>query len=342
MPKKKSKPRKTPSQRRRHQGGAPHRPTPAAGARLLAELEQWARELDLYIEDSTWLVERAIELKRDHLDSPDPTAWTEDEIRTVLTEIFPRRVATTADDARLLAPAMTLYFSFLLSTGRFRSPLTDPSLTGVDGGAGHRGAAGPRGPGPPLDGRERRPLRPRARGGRLGPRTARRVHGALQRPVLRGAGRHHRRRGRWRGSGRRRRPGRRPDPAGAGVAFGLGAGTDGGEGASPFARIWPAALGHAPDLAALSRGPFDAQGAAELFERSVLLRRARQLLRWVGDGRPVTSTGALRLSDTTAVLDLLRDLGARGTAVDVVGARAASCCGCPWSGWATSRSAGRA
>lgn len=227
MPKKKPKPRKTPSQRRRHQGGAPHpRPPVSAVPALLAELEEWARELDLLIEDSTWIVERAIDLKREQLGSPDPTAWTEQEIRAVLTELFPRTVAATGDDARLLVPAMTLFFSFLLSTGRFRSPLTDAGLTA------------------------------------LMEELAREVPQAF----------------------------------------------DGGpvhEGREPFADIWPAALGPVSDLDALSEGPFEAADVAAWFERSVLLPRARAFVAWVGQGRPVTSTGALRTADAAEVLHVL-------------------------------------
>lgn len=271
MPKKKPKPRKTPSQRRRHQG-APHRHTaPAAVPALLAELEEWARELDLFIEDSTWLVERAIDLKREQLASPDPTAWTEQEIRAVLTEAFPRSIATTADDARLLVPAMTLFFSFLLSTGRFRSALTDAALTA------------------------------------LMEELATEVPQALEDPTRRSMGGNLVRYAVEQGVDVSDPA---PAPARPGTAFGLAGGPapDGGtreEPVNPFARIWPSALGHAPDLTALSSDPVDAARAAELFERSVLLRRARQLLDWLGDGRPVTSTGALRLADTTAVMGLL-------------------------------------
>jgi hypothetical protein len=312
MPKKKSKPRKTASQRRRHQGGLPHRATPAAAVTaLLAELEDWARELDLFIEDSTWLVERAIELKRDHLASPDPTAWTEEEIRAVLTELFPRTVATTADEARLVTPAMTLYFSFLLSTGRFRSPLTDASLTAL---MEQLATEVPQA----LEDPARRSM-----GGNL-------VHYAIEHgvdvsdPAQLAAFMEH-----VNGLSYEERvaitdgaatAGGSPTAGGAttadgataaggppwpGAAFGLGADAEAGGAASPFAEIWPASLGHPPDHTALSRGPFDPEEAAELFERSVLLRRARQLLEWVGDGRPVTTTGALRLSDTAEVIDLL-------------------------------------
>ncbi|KAE8763814.1 hypothetical protein [Georgenia thermotolerans] len=226
MPKKKPKPRKTPSQRRRHQGPPPRHVPAAAVPALLAELEEWARELDLLIEDSTWLVERAIDLKREQLGSPDPTAWTEPEIRAVLTELFPRAVAATGDDARLLVPAMTLFFSFLLSTGRFRSPLTDARLT------------------------------------------------ALMEELA----------------------GQVPQ------AFEGGAE---GEEREPFADIWPPALGPAPDLDALSEGPFEAADVAAWFEGSVLLPRARAFVAWVGAGRPVTSTGALRPADTAEVLHVL-------------------------------------
>ena len=298
MPKKKPKPRKTPSQGRRHQG-APHRHTaPAAVPALLAELEEWARELDLFIEDSTWLVERAIDLKREQLGSPDPTAWTEEEIRAVLTEAFPRSVATSADDARLLVPAMTLFFSFLLSTGRFRSALTDAGLTAL---MEELATEVPQA----LEDPTRRSM-----GGNV-VRYAVEQGVDVSDPAQLGEFMAH-----FNSLSFEERvaitdgAAPAPGPARPGVAVGLGGGPVPGGGTreepvNPFARIWPAALGHAPDPTTLSAAPVDSVQAAELFERSVLLRRARQLLDWLGDGRPVTSTGALRLADTTAVMDLL-------------------------------------
>ncbi|GAA1623962.1 hypothetical protein [Georgenia ruanii] len=273
MPKKKPKPRKTPSQRRRHQGAPDRHAAPVAVPALLAELEEWARELDLFIEDSTWLVERAIDLKREQLGSPDPTAWTEQEIRHVLTEAFPRRVATSADDARLLVPAMTLFFSFLLSTGRFRSALSDAGLTALM---------------EELAGEVPRALQDPARrsmgGNVLEYATELGVDVADPAQLAAFLERFNNL------------------PYEERVAI-----TDGTVFDEPGKHVWawPATLGHEPDACALSTGPFDADAAAAWFARSPLWRRARALLGWVGESRQLTSTGALRRADTAEVVSLL-------------------------------------
>ncbi|MFH5822556.1 hypothetical protein [Georgenia sp. AZ-5] len=283
MPKKKHKPRRTASQRRRHQG-APrrdaHRAVPADTGALLQELEDWARGLDLFLEDSTWLVDTAIDLKSDFLDSPDPTAWTEAEIRTVLTELFPRKVVTDAGDRRLLAPAMTLFFTFLLATGRWRSPLGEAEVTAL---MEQLAADVPQA----FEDASRRTM-----GGNI-------IEHALQDGVdVR-------------------------DPAAladfvardnslpyderVAISDGVAPNTDGPEGAlNPFASIWPVTLGPTPRLDVLAAGPFEAAEVAASFERSPILRRARALVGWVGAGRPVTSTGALRRADT---LELMRLTG---------------------------------
>jgi hypothetical protein len=42
-----------------------------------------------------------------------------------------------------------------------------------------------------------------------------------------------------------------------------------------------------------------------LAEESLVVRRLRELVRWVGDGRPLTATGRVRLADARDVVELL-------------------------------------
>jgi hypothetical protein len=130
MPKKKRKPRTTASQQRRHAGGTTsHRST--APEALLEEFEQWAGAHHLLVADSTWLVAAAIDLKRTWLGSADPTAWSSEHIRVVLTELFPAKVLLEPGDGQLLTPTITLYLTFLMQTGRLRTDLTEPQLTAL-------------------------------------------------------------------------------------------------------------------------------------------------------------------------------------------------------------------
>ncbi len=118
--------------KRKHRPRAPRAPRPAAPRSgteaLLREFEQFARDLDLFIEDGTALVRTAIALKAERLGSPDPAAWTADEIRTVLTELYPSERPAAR---RLLVPTVTLYFGFLGRTGRWTSPLDEEALTAL-------------------------------------------------------------------------------------------------------------------------------------------------------------------------------------------------------------------
>ncbi|MHB1065295.1 MAG: hypothetical protein ACYC1Z_12560 [Georgenia sp.] len=240
---------------------------------LLREFERFARDLDLFIEDSTWLVEAAIRLKADHLGSPDPAAWTADEIRAVLTELFPREPLDAAT-RRLLVPTVTLYFGFLGRTGRWDSPLDEHALTELMAGlagemprafAAHDTAAA----------RRTAAARPTdAAGG-----TAEPAGSTARRAGAEATG----------------------DPPADAPAAG-----------SPEADpdlfgpdVWPAALGPAPDPGALRPGDADPGEQADRYERSLLVRRARALLAWVADRRPQTPDGELTAADCADVVERL-------------------------------------
>lgn len=130
MPKKKHRPGSGAARSPRPRAAQAPRAGRAAreSAALLREFEEFARGLDLFIEDSTGLVRTALRLKAERLGSPDPTAWTAEEIRTVLTGLLPHEPLDAAA-RRLLVPTVTLYFGFLGRTGRWSSPLDEDALT---------------------------------------------------------------------------------------------------------------------------------------------------------------------------------------------------------------------
>ncbi|WP_447925107.1 hypothetical protein [Georgenia muralis] len=71
-----------------------------------------------------------------------------------------------------------------------------------------------------------------------------------------------------------------------------------------LADIWPPFLGDPVDPDAVPAPTSLAEQAAAL-SGTTLVRRADALLAWLGDGRRVTSTGALRQADTAEVIGLL-------------------------------------
>lgn len=303
MPKKNRKPRKPTTRRRPPSGYA----NPAAVRRLLAELEQHLVGDGLPAE-ATWLVNMLVDLKRDYLESPDATEWTRHDVETLLVDIVPRKVMLDHEDHQMLLPVVARYFDFLVDTGRWsprsddrdllgvhldqiaddvRAALTDPARRSVNGNilqfAVSEGVdvADPaelesfitRYNDLPDDDRDAV-----ARTGSLSvAASAEPADGAFRRgsrPPLRLVGDDERA-----GSS---------DPADPGLA-----------------GLWPDCLGPAPDPDRLPEPDFDDDDAADFFASSVLQRRASALLEWLGAGRPVTSTGALRRDDTSELMRLL-------------------------------------
>lgn len=240
---------------------------------LLREFEQFARDLDLFIEDSTGLVRTAIAHKAERLGSPDPTAWTADEIRTVLTELYP---SARPAARRLLLPTVTLYFGFLGRTGRWTSPLDEDALTALMESLAEEV---PRA----LD------ERPAAAAGAT---DADEDRGVVPAPAPPGAPE-----GRADGAG----------PAADGVHHGAGA-PEPDDAPDLFGPdVWPASLGPAPDPGAVRPTAADPGDQAESFARSALVRRARTLLAWTAERRPAAPRGALTgadAADAAALLDL--------------------------------------
>jgi hypothetical protein len=74
------------------------------------------------LDDILDVVHTACELKASMLDEPNPADWSPLLTRTVIGEVFPAKtVGVTERYAAMIAPAMLLYVDFLVDTGRWKS-----------------------------------------------------------------------------------------------------------------------------------------------------------------------------------------------------------------------------
>lgn len=88
---------------------------------LLAQFALWRRESILaeQADEEASHVEPLLRLKAEQLDSVDPTYWTEELIEVLLTQVVPRKVIQPREMAMAQAPALGQFFSFLESRGRW-------------------------------------------------------------------------------------------------------------------------------------------------------------------------------------------------------------------------------
>ncbi|MPV35606.1 hypothetical protein [Georgenia subflava] len=269
--------------------------------------------------DDAWVLQPLAELKRDLLDSPDPTVWRSDELAELLLDVVPRKIHLDADDRDLLVPTLADFFAFLEAGGRWSARSTpraelvadlaqhEPAIRAALADPGRRSMGGniidfalSQG----LDvsddaslGKVMEMFNALSYEERAAVTETGRLPGAAA-PGGTGAGGDH-----------------------AGAAFGLAPDgrprlsvvpdldePDWPEGEDPddveLADIWPGFLGDPldPDY---EPPALSASEQAAALAGTELVRRADLLLDWLGTGKKVTSTGALRQADTAEVVRLL-------------------------------------
>lgn len=267
--------------------------------------------------DDAWILQPLAELKRDLLGSADPTVWRADDVATLLTDVVPRKIHLDAEDRETLVPTLAEFFAFLEASGRWsprstpraeltasltrleptvRAALTDPTRRSMGGNvidfalaegfdlSDSAGVAAAMDRFNSLSHEERIAV---SDTGRLPDQG---TSGTV--------------------------PGARP-----GSAFGLG--PDGRPRLSvvpdldddldpgwpeddelELADVWPDFLGEPLDQDFEPPAASTTQLAA-ILSGMELVRRADLLLDWLGTGRKVTGTGALRQADTAEVARLL-------------------------------------
>ncbi|MDQ1295129.1 MAG: hypothetical protein QG608_3014 [Actinomycetota bacterium] len=63
------------------------------------------------------VVDTLVELKKDHLQDPDPAHWSEGDLTSLLVELFPRKVVTDREWLAAAVPTARLYLEFLQDRG---------------------------------------------------------------------------------------------------------------------------------------------------------------------------------------------------------------------------------
>lgn len=71
------------------------------------------------VETDVGLLDMLLGLKSDQLDSPDPGEWTEELLVALLTDVAPRKVIQLRDQAMQYVPVLSAFFSYLQQTGRW-------------------------------------------------------------------------------------------------------------------------------------------------------------------------------------------------------------------------------
>ncbi|MCK6091262.1 hypothetical protein F3W83_10010 [Micrococcus luteus] len=83
---------------------------------LLSSFRAWlpAMRPELDPDDTVATVETLLRLKADYLDSPSPNLWTEPLLRTLLTEVHPRKAIAAREERMLLVPQFAAFCDFLI------------------------------------------------------------------------------------------------------------------------------------------------------------------------------------------------------------------------------------
>ena len=115
--------------------GRPQRPRHSERQELQAGFELWLSSSDGAA--PARIIGTLLDLKAEHFDSPDPTLWTEEVTVELMTEIVPRKILQTRQDAMDLVPALRLFFEFLRARGRWNedsmsSPVASTLLAGLE------------------------------------------------------------------------------------------------------------------------------------------------------------------------------------------------------------------
>lgn len=89
----------------------------------LAQYATWRsfQDPEADAEAESQLIETLLVLKADQLDSPLPGLWTESVTTTLLTEVVPRKIIQTREDSMALVPALSAFFTYLQRTGQWHA-----------------------------------------------------------------------------------------------------------------------------------------------------------------------------------------------------------------------------
>ena len=311
MPKKKRKPRNAGPGNR---SGARRHVAHVSPDALVEQYAQWLPDTP-DAEEYVYLVSTYLGLKARFRDA-DPTAWTEEDVVSVLTELLPANAVLDEEDRTHAAGAMASYLRFLTETARSSRRSIPPAEQG-----------------PLLDHLERQlpviladPSRRSMNTNLLTFATSQGIgltdadalgsfmdaYGALSRDERIAV----------------TEPGALPPgsilraPGTGGAAFGLGSPPNlrvvGGDETAVFDDVefddvdevtfedfWPPYLGPAPDESRIPDIDLTDEELADFYDQSLLVRRADAFMAWLGGGRPVTRTGALRRAETATVRGLL-------------------------------------
>lgn len=290
---------------------------------LLAQFSLWRRDSvpQQQADGEASHVEPLLRLKADQLDSPDPTLWTEELIEVLLTQVAPRKIIQPREQAMEQAPALSQFFAFLVSRGRWHrrsleleearrlleeleldvlEAADDPTARSFSGNILTYAAT----LGIGLDRPEHLDAFLQWYNTALTDAERHEVSdtGRLANPITpfdpadwSGAG-----------TGMNRLGEAVPAPSGASVLF-----AEPGSRSEPLppedAPPWPWFLPEASAVAtALEPLPEDGEDLASMSAACAevpLVQRAERLLEFIGDGRPVTATGAMKLADVRRLID---------------------------------------
>lgn len=256
--------------------------------------------------DDAWLIGAALDLKRDYLDSPNPGVWAVDVLTELLGDVIPRTVLLDTQDRAVLIDTVEDFLQFLADSGRW-APESFPASRIRDVVAGLR---------PGVDRALTEPSRRSITTNIVQYGQSQGVdfsdHAQVQRFIED-----------YNALGDAERTqvseGHRPSqasPFGLGP-FGQGPGgapgfpdwpddDDGIDYKAAFQAGWPDILGDPLDLEAMVAPLADGLDIEHQLAAMdlPLLDRADRLMAWLGAGRPVTQTGALRLAQTQELAEL--------------------------------------
>lgn len=252
--------------------------------------------------DDAWLIGAALDLKRDYLGSPNPGVWDINILTELLGDVVPRKVLLDATDRAVLVATVEDFLQFLADSGRWAPESfpagTIPSVIEAMRPDVERALADP----------SRRSMTTnilqfgQAQGVDFSDRTQvqrfmddyNSLSQAERTQITEG---HH------------------PVPA---SPFGFAPSRPGADEAdelpdwldddiddgidyeAAMRANWPAILGDPLDVEAMTGSLLDGPDIEERLAMMdlPLLDRAGQLMAWLGDGRPLTQTGAIRLANT--------------------------------------------
>lgn len=292
--------------------GTGQQPRIEKASRILMAHRAWLLKRGLP-RDAAHVIEPLLDLKETYTARPEPTVWTQDVLTELLCEVVPRKMLIEPQDQGDLVPAVWRYLEFLRDTGRwsdesFAVERIDEVMASLSGPVleafsdpGRRSFstnilhyALEQGVDPSDESQMQEFI---ASYNALSDQERHAVTDTGTNPFLTGP------------PGFRRSP---DDPPRRGHLSLVPDPDDSfdGEGPARWADgvgpldAWPAFLGEPVDPEQLFSSPALAEGAPIEFDTE-LMRRAELIMEWLGQGRAVTATGALRRSETGKLLEVL-------------------------------------